>query len=505
LSAELPQANACCEEASSRNFLLDKYFVKKAEKCMTDFFAAAGDSAALVAAMLWRGLVRCFGRNNTACATTNGLSLSRVRLSALLLLLGLSVRVPLARAVAKTAGLTPEQAQAAAAAAAAAAVADVAGEVTGAMGDGRLLAPTALHTLQRSKGLAAGVAAKAASQGGLPAGMTNLQGMAAWGALFLIGAVLSASESAITKISPWRMKEFAEEEGPTSVFATLGLNTNKFLSTILITTTACSIYSTALFVGFMSKVFPSISLGTTTFALTTVTLLFGELLPKALGVSNSETVARWVVFPIQQLANMLNPLTTAVMSLNTAILAMLGMRSEEDKNVSQDMLRIVVEQAQKTKGIDSAEGRMIQAVLDMQEKTVSKTMTPRVDMVAVESHMSANAILTIAVTEKYSRIPVYSGDYDNIQGVVIIKDLLTYMQVRLFATFHIILTFLSRFVLFVVVFALFCSFSPLSSLYSLFLSFFLFSSLILIPSLCLVFLPSYHKKIKRTKKLLCSL
>ncbi|RYH05522.1 hypothetical protein EON65_44460 [archaeon] len=64
-----------------------------------------------------------------------------------------------------------------------------------------------------------------------------------------------------------------------------------------------------------------------------------------------------------------------------------GMRHEEDKSVSEDMLRMVVEEAQKSEGIETGEGRMIKNVLDMQDKEVEKIMTPRVDIVGVGEDM----------------------------------------------------------------------------------------------------------------------
>ena len=101
--------------------------------------------------------------------------------------------------------------------------------------------------------------------------------------------------------------------------------------------------------------------------------------------------------------------------------------SHEDKNVSEDMLRLVVDEAQRSvAGIDTAEGRMIKAVLDMQDTAVGKIMQPRVDIIGVPESATANDILSIVVESRYSRIPVYRGDkgLDNVVGVVYSKDLL---------------------------------------------------------------------------------
>jgi CBS domain-containing protein len=137
------------------------------------------------------------------------------------------------------------------------------------------------------------------------------------------------------------------------------------------------------------------------------------------------------------------------------------MRNEEDKNVSEDMLRMVVAEAQRTEGIETGsypfrhvmtlfkdafffliiyygpslhhhlpgEGRMIKAVLDMQDKEVEKIMQPRIEIVALPVDAPATDILKTVMSTKYSRIPIFKGGIDNIIGVVFSKDLLLYTQV----------------------------------------------------------------------------
>eukprot|EP01031_Cornospumella_fuschlensis_P037865 gene37865-45998_t len=205
---------------------------------------------------------------------------------------------------------------------------------------------------------------------GLPTGPPShlpqhpVRNLMTWAVLFSISAVMHSAESAITKISPWKVQQFAEEEGPNSPFGTLNKNITRMLITILLSTTACSIYSTALFVTSMSALFPRLSLGFITAALTVITLFFGELLPKALAVSNSELVARKLVPILARMTSVLTPFTASVTVLSDLVLRLTGMRNEEDKSVSEDMLRMVVEEAQKSEGIETGEGRMIKAVLD---------------------------------------------------------------------------------------------------------------------------------------------
>lgn len=161
-----------------------------------------------------------------------------------------------------------------------------------------------------------------------------------------------------------------------------------------------------------------------------ITLFFGELLPKALAVANSELVARRLVPYLSRLALLLLPATSLITFLSTAVLGMVGLRSVEDKNVSEDMVRRVVAEAQATSGIESGEGKMIEAVLDLQEQAVDKIMTPRVDIVSVGVTTPATEILKLAMSTKYSRIPVYRDGVDDIVGIVFSKDLLLSLCLR---------------------------------------------------------------------------
>ena len=252
-----------------------------------------------------------------------------------------------------------------------------------------------------------------------------------WLMLFSMSALLHSAETAFTKISPWKVKEIVEEEGTDSPYATLAEGSTKMLTTILLTTTSMSIYSTALFVSTMAYIFPKLSLGSITAALTVVTLLFGEILPKALAVSNPEVVVRFAIKPINYIATLLQPLTTAVLLVSNLMLSAVGLKSGEDKVVTEDMLRMMVAEAQRDpeSGIETKEGRMIEGVLDLQEQPVKIIMQPRINMLALPIDCSATEILRCAVESKYSRIPIYDGDIDNIIGVVMTKDLMEYILV----------------------------------------------------------------------------
>ena len=174
---------------------------------------------------------------------------------------------------------------------------------------------------------------------------------------------------------------------------------------------------------------PQLSLAVVTAALTAFTLFFEELVPTSIAVANSEVVTRACVPLLSRVATVLRPVTSAITSMNALVLRMVGLKAREDNSVSEDMLRRVVDEAERSEqGILTEEGRMIKAVLDMQEQSVGRIMQPRVDIVALPLEATASTLLRTAVLTKYSRMPIYKGDIDHIVGVALAKDLLECMS-----------------------------------------------------------------------------
>eukprot|EP00752_Nemacystus_decipiens_P010105 g9006.t1 len=252
--------------------------------------------------------------------------------------------------------------------------------------------------------------------------------LALWFTLFVTSAAFHSAEIAITTLYPWKVKEFAEEEGEDSPFQVLNKDITRVLTTILMATTVCTIYNAALFTNLAIQIFGSAGLAYATAALTVTTLFFGELLPKALGVNNAEVVARRVLPTIIVLSVVLNPVAKTFTLISSLMLSMLGLKSNETGRVSEEELRLIVTGAKMSGGIESQEGMMIEGVLDLQDTKISEIMRPRVEVVAIEANSTMMDLYMLHQETKYSRIPVYSGEIDRISGVVLSKDLLDFVQ-----------------------------------------------------------------------------
>lgn len=253
---------------------------------------------------------------------------------------------------------------------------------------------------------------------------------ALWLGLFAALALLHAGEIAITTLYPWKVREMAEEEekqGKTrGVFKVLNEDITRVLTTILVTSTACSIFATTLFTRLVASAFGAPGERYGAIGLTALTLFFVELLPKSLGVTNAQVVARFMVPPVSVLATIVSPLGITLSWLAKQTLHLVGVRGKANDGVSDSQLRMIVTGARDSGTIDSGEQEMISGVLNLQDQRVKEIMRPRVEMIAVPKEMSVVNVLGVVRESGYSRIPVYDGEIDNIVGIVLAKDVLDF-------------------------------------------------------------------------------
>lgn len=248
--------------------------------------------------------------------------------------------------------------------------------------------------------------------------------------LFTALALLHSAEIAITTLYPWKVREFAEEEektGKQGTFKILNEDITRVLTTILVASTACSIFATTVFTHLVAASFGARGERYGALALTCLTLFFVELLPKSVGVTNAEAVARVMTPPINIMSAVVSPLGITLSWLAKKTLTMIGLKNKDDgDSISDSQLRLIVTGARDSGTIDHGEQEMIQGVLDLQNQRVKEIMKPRVEIIAVPKDMSVASVLGVVRESGYSRIPVYDGEIDNIVGIVLAKTVLDF-------------------------------------------------------------------------------
>lgn len=251
--------------------------------------------------------------------------------------------------------------------------------------------------------------------------------------LLLISAFFSMTETAYSSVGRLRMKTLVELKKPGSKKALWIVdNFDKTLTTLLVGNNLANIalatVSVILFKGIFTNIQDPETQNTiitlmNTGVMTIVILIFGEILPKSVAKHNAEKIALWESKIIYLLIKLLTPITYPFLLLNRSVMKRID--SDNRISVTESDLETIIDTMEEEGSIDGEEADMLQKVLDLSEITVEEIMTPRVDMIAVEINDDVKTITETFFKNKFSRLPVYDTNTDNIIGILSERDFYT--------------------------------------------------------------------------------
>ncbi len=165
------------------------------------------------------------------------------------------------------------------------------------------------------------------------------------------------------------------------------------------------------------------------FTITVLHIVFGELAPKSIAIQRSEMTTLAVVYPLHFFYVLFRPLIWLLNGLANVLLGVFGIRPLHGSEVhSSDELKFLVQQGNESGMIESENYTIIRNAFDFSERTVRQIMIPRSRVVAIDLNSFDEASLESVIAERYSRIPCYEGNHDNIVGVMHLKDLLIFLR-----------------------------------------------------------------------------
>ncbi|HYI21535.1 MAG TPA: hemolysin family protein [Candidatus Limnocylindrales bacterium] len=156
------------------------------------------------------------------------------------------------------------------------------------------------------------------------------------------------------------------------------------------------------------------------------TIVFGELVPKAVALAHAERLAFIFAAPIDVLGRVLAPLVWLLTTITDAITRLFGISDQQQERFSPEELMILVERGSEQGVIEAEEQQMIGAVLELGQQRVHEVMVPRIDIKALPVTSSLDEITEMIVSEGHSRIPIYDETVDNVVGILYAKDLLPF-------------------------------------------------------------------------------
>ncbi len=252
--------------------------------------------------------------------------------------------------------------------------------------------------------------------------------------LLVLSAFFSGSETAITSFSELRLKHLLEREKNrrrAKALEHLLAEPNDLITCLLIwnnlVNVGASALATLLFLRLLPTGLPAYVSGlVTTFVMTALLLLFGEITPKNLAKNRAEAVALKVLVPVWQLTRFTFPVVRALRALSHGMLRPFGeeLLSREGTPLSEDQLITFIEEGEERGIIPVQDGEMMKRILTLDEITAEEVMVPRTEMQAIEAETPLQEVLRFVVEDGHSRYPVYEGNRDNVIGILYVKDLL---------------------------------------------------------------------------------
>lgn len=241
--------------------------------------------------------------------------------------------------------------------------------------------------------------------------------------LLFFSALISGSEVALFSLSPQHRNTIQTEEDPKSIkLLKLLRNPEKLLATILIANNFVNIgivilssYITNSLVDFSNA--PTFGFLVQVVVITFLLLLFGEIMPKVYASQTSLRFSKFMALPLFYLEKLFSPLSNILIKSTSIV----NKRISKKQNISMDDLSQALEL---TADEISDEMEILEGIVNFGNTNVEEIMNPRMDVIAVDVRASFSKLKQVIIESGFSRIPVYDGTFDNVKGILYVKDLL---------------------------------------------------------------------------------
>jgi putative hemolysin len=267
------------------------------------------------------------------------------------------------------------------------------------------------------------------------------------GFLILLNGLFTMSEIALVSARKSKLESQAEK-GDISAKNALELSQNPeiFLSAAQIGITLISIltgvYSGERFseqlepsiakIKFLSAYADTVSTTIIVILVTLLSIIFGELIPKRIGLLKAEKIAKLVATPMNVFARFTHPIVWLLNKVSNAFFSLFNIKKIKDDAVTEEEIKTLITEGTEAGTIDEAEQEIIERVFHLGDRNITSLMTHRSDILWFNLDDNEDKIREKILQEPHSVYPICDGEVDNIKGVVSIKDLYVTPDHKLF-------------------------------------------------------------------------
>ncbi|MBF7731198.1 HlyC/CorC family transporter [Pseudomonas sp. N040] len=242
--------------------------------------------------------------------------------------------------------------------------------------------------------------------------------------LIICSAFFSSSETGILSLNRYRLRHLSKQghHGAKRVSALLS-RPDRLLGTILIGNTFANILASSLATVLALQLWGDTGVAIATLLLTFILLIFGEIAPKTLAALRPEAVAYPVSLPLSLLLKLIYPLVWLLNGISNGLLRLFGLdpSSKHNDNLTTDELRSVLRDSSGHLPVNRQ--NMLLSVLDLETVTVNDIMIPRNEVCGIDLDDPLEAIIELLRTSSHTRLPVFRGDINQIEGVVHMRQI----------------------------------------------------------------------------------
>ncbi len=262
-------------------------------------------------------------------------------------------------------------------------------------------------------------------------------------ALIGVNAFFAMSEIAIISLNDAKLHHDAENgDKKAKTLCRLVGEPNNFLATIQVAITLAGLLSSAFAADKYASFFTSLIVNSIngaisegavhtvvlvilTVVLSYITLVFGELVPKRVAIYYPDRIAYSVAGTLSFCYKIFRPFVALLGVSTNGILRLFGINpKEEPESATEENIRMMLDAGNEKGTIEESEKEMINNIFELDDRTVGEVMTHRTDITAVELSVPISEAVDLAISDGYSRMPVYEENIDNIKGIIYAKDLL---------------------------------------------------------------------------------
>lgn len=253
--------------------------------------------------------------------------------------------------------------------------------------------------------------------------------------MLLLSAFFSASETAITAFDNFKLRGLIKQEGDRrGIFRLVLENRTRFITTLLVGNNLVNNFSAILISNLFAIWLGNAGLGIATGVATILILIFGEITPKTLAITNTKPLFRFAVLPVYGLSKVLNALGIIYIFETITRKTLELVQNQEDKSISSGEslldLQLMIELLGGKGKLDLHRHQLLNKALMLDKLMAKDVVKPRIDMQTISHESSLSKLVDLSLETGYSRIPVQEESKDQIVGIVHLKQALRVLKTQ---------------------------------------------------------------------------